>query len=633
LKNLSVKLRLIITIILFVVFLFLMFLFFRFGQSIFDDLNSAKYMTRTIEQQFTKLREHEKDFLLSRDVKYDKAYQETFSTTLEYINDLENGYFKGKDEYLTKIDALEKVFLDYREKFDNLVRIQKVIGLSHKEGLYGYLRKKVHEAEIVFKELKEYKLYKEMLMLRRNEKDFMLRFLPKYVKKFNKNFDLLVSSVKNSKRMTEEQREKSLKDLDAYYDAFIQFTEASAKKGLNENLGIIGELKVSSYQTSAILENLAHEINVVIENETININSLIITVSILSILTITIFLALIIIQIAKDINMLNEYVQKLKRLTRSENENSVVENKTANEISMANHEISSLICKVIDTLKSIKETSSQNVKIASNLNSISTEVGKKVSEEGNALRKNVIYSQDMKFLLSSTLITSQTTQSEMESAKNSLDQSRNDILSVINNIKFASKTQNKLASDIETLNKETRDILDVLLVIDDIADQTNLLALNARIEAARAGKHGEGFSVVADNVRILAEETQDALVRISTIVNRVISEMGKVNSEIIKNSKSISELASFSESIEVTIDETSRKMEKGSFIASEAYFQTKRAIDSADSMIEKLHFVSKISKDNAVAVDNTITSIEDITDMTTLLRERLDNEFNIEISS
>lgn len=95
-----------------------------------------------------------------------------------------------------------------------------------------------------------------------------------------------------------------------------------------------------------------------------------------------------------------------------------------------------------------------------------------------------------------------------------------------------------IAEDIQQLNQKVTKITSVMDTIEHIAEETNLLALNASIEAARAGEHGKGFSVVADEIRKLAEQSKDATHQVQQVVSTIVAETDKTVEAVRSNVQS-----------------------------------------------------------------------------------------------
>jgi len=155
---------------------------------------------------------------------------------------------------------------------------------------------------------------------------------------------------------------------------------------------------------------------------------------------------------------------------------------------------------------------------------------------------------------------------------------------------------NHLADSMKAFEKSSKKIVEIVSIIDEITDQTNLLALNAAIEAARAGEHGRGFTIVAEEVRNLAERTSQAAQEITALLEENLSSL--------MDNLALAERASeSSRNIVAKIIETSEQVRQ---LASAFIEQSHRSAEIAEAIAQ----LNSITQETAASAEETNAAIE-----------------------
>ncbi|WP_414720272.1 methyl-accepting chemotaxis protein [Sulfuricurvum sp.] len=135
------------------------------------------------------------------------------------------------------------------------------------------------------------------------------------------------------------------------------------------------------------------------------------------------------------------------------------------------------------------------------------------------------------------------------------------INTAVEKIDTVAAKERHLADNLHILVGNARETKEILVTIGDIAEQTNLLALNAAIEAARAGEHGRGFAVVADEVRKLAERTQKSLAESSATINILIQAISDNSETLNQNMQEMTSLTQYVGNLDTQMHELIQTMD------------------------------------------------------------------------
>ena len=541
-------------------------------------LNAAK-----LGNSLLQLRRNEKDFLLRSDSQYAESHQKNAQVAIAQIAELTQlAKQSGDPQLLSRIQAIQPLLDVYLAGFHDLVALRLEMGLTPETGLEGQMRNTVHDLEAKFAEVKDYELGNLLLMLRRHEKDFMLRRQESYRKEHAKVADTLKDRI--TQRDLPLMEKIGLKaSIDAYEGNFQSWAITALKlaevqKGVSEKYAQLEPIVIAATDRANAVSKASSDASA--EQSEINLKiaigliGLALSASLMVSTIVWMFMKRSLGNIegvmrdmaagdlsveikgtefrneigamARSVEVFKENAIERQRLEADAAANAAVaeaerERAAAERARVAAEqaEVVRLLGESLRTLAAGDLTTHLDGEFSEAYAQIRHDFNEATARLKDAIIAVVNSTNTIKNGSEEIADASQDLSSRTTAQAASLEETAaalNEITETVRQSNEHTLRAKQIAANadaeataggavvrqaveaMDAISTSSQQISEIITVMDQIAFQTNLLALNAGVEAARAGDAGRGFAVVASEVRALAQRSSEASKDIKALI-------------------------------------------------------------------------------------------------------------------